>query len=507
MGMDDLNEFVPQLRPHNIRRGHHLYFMISRRPFLELSSDDISLYDGIDGQLTVADLERVYPGARDRLLKWHDAFVLELIAPLPQPKSPHLVVIEPHMDDAAISVGGRLLHRRGRQRITVISVVKWTNFTSYLSLNRAFLNVTDITKLRLQESALAARLLGAETCCLDWPDAPLRFWPAERWSERTVDRYTAEPANFVDLLPNPKDVTGLAEQLARLLVPLAPDELWIPMGLGDHVDHRTTRSACLMMLAEARGRFSNLPVIMYEDLPYAVESKHSAQIQAALASAGTRFIPGREDITDVFRQKMRLVSIYASQFKLSYMEPLLRKLAERETGVPGMFAEAYHQLVGERKLPLESQLSPEASGLATLKREVRGLPRERTILGRLTVLALPSGHLGRWETDSKTLAEAFPNAQRQFYVSEKVVWQAHSHCQEQPGVRIVRGGRLGCVGAILRQFLDFRTPTVVLSAGAYNSKFKRKLIKTLLPFRQVLFAKKLCEFCGVLNEQIRNFDG
>jgi hypothetical protein len=79
------------------------------------------------------------------------------------------------MDDAVLSAGGRLFHRRGQCRITLLSVVKWSNFTSYLRLKQNFLNVREITDLRQQESELAASLLGADHYCLDWTDAPLRF--------------------------------------------------------------------------------------------------------------------------------------------------------------------------------------------------------------------------------------------------------------------------------------------------------------------------------------------
>lgn len=505
MNPDDLSASTPHLRPHNNRRGNQIYFMISRRPLLELSADEIPLYDSIDGHKTVADLERVYPGARERVLQWHDAFVLELIPPLQKPISPHLVVIEPHMDDAVLSAGGRLLHLRGRQRITIVSVVKWSNFTSFLKMKREFLNVAEITNLRQQETALVAKMLGAETDCLDWWDAPLRFWPAERWSGDTIERFNANPDAFVGMPPNRRDIAALAEQLKQHLSRLEPDELWIPMGLGNHVDHCTTRSACLRMLADARGQFAHVPVTMYEDLPYALSPRHATRLESALTSAETRLTRGQEDITDVFQEKLRLISVYASQFKLSYMEPILRQIGEREAGVPATAAEAYHYLEGARKLPEESRLSPQAPALAALKTEVGGLLRERTKLRRLTVVALPSGQLGRWETDSKTLAQAFPNADLSVYASEKVAWQAEASGRDQPNVRVVRRGKLGCLVAMLRQLFSFRTPTVVLCAGAYNGGVKNKLIKALLPFRHVLLAKVLCDLCCVLNEQFGDF--
>jgi LmbE family N-acetylglucosaminyl deacetylase len=505
MNPDNLSEFVPHLRPHNNRRDDRLFFMISQRPILELRPDETSLYESIDGQKTVSELERVYPGARKRLSEWHDASILELIPPIPRPERPHLVVIEPHMDDAALSAGGRLLHRRGRQRITIVSVVKWSNFTSYLKLKRDFLDVNEVTKLRLQESALVAKMLGAGMECLDWKDAPLRFWPAERWSRETIERFSANASAFVAMPPNPKDVAALAEQLAQCVARLEPDELWIPMGLGEHVDHRGTRSACLRMLAQALDRFSHVPVCMYEDLPYAMTPNHVTQLEAALTSGSTRLTRGREDITDVFQEKLRLVSVYASQFKLSYMEPILRKIGERETGVAGKFAESYHYLEGERKVPVESRLSPGAPALAALKTEVSGLLRQRTKVERLTVVALPSGNLGRWKADSETLAEAFPNAHLAVYASEGVAWQADPNGSKQADVRTVRRGRFGCLVAMMRQLFDFRTPTVVLCAGAYNRGLKHKLIRALLPFRHVLLAKVLCDVCCVLNEQFGDF--
>src|SRR5208283_4807687 len=128
---------------------------------------------------------------------------------------------------------------RGRCRITIISVVKWSNFTSYLTLGRDFMNVREITDLRQQESALAAKLLGAEHHCLGWADAPLRFCPGEQWSLATAERFSREPQIFTNFVPDPRDVSLLAEQLMQLLNILAPDELWFPMGLGNHTDHRT----------------------------------------------------------------------------------------------------------------------------------------------------------------------------------------------------------------------------------------------------------------------------
>jgi LmbE family N-acetylglucosaminyl deacetylase len=506
---DDISAHVPQVRPHNQRRDRKLFFMISRKPLLELSNEEVLLYDSIDGRKTAAELEEMHPGALGRLLRWREAAVVELIPPISPPARPHLVVIEPHMDDAALSVGGRLLHRRGLGRTTILSVVKWSNFTSYLTLGRDFLNVREITYLRQQESELAAKLFGAEHHCLDWTDASLRFWPAERWSIATAERFRHAPQIFTNLVPSPRDVSLLAEQLAQHLNVLAPDELWIPMGLGNHSDHRTTRSACLLMLAEASNRFSSVPVSMYEDIPYASTLGHAAQIRAALGGVGTRLVRATEDITDVFEEKLHAVSVYASQFKVSSMEPVIRGLAEREGGAAGKLAEAYHCLEGEVRLPPESQLSRECAGLMALQSGMRALLTDRTKCRRMTVMALPSGSLRKWETDSESVVAAFPNADFRVYVPEDMAWQVEEGGNDKLRPELVLGRWRGWVGIIWREFFRFRTPTVVLWRGAYcaapQSKVKKLtnvLISALLPFRRVLFARTLWDFCCVLNEEL-----
>jgi LmbE family N-acetylglucosaminyl deacetylase len=511
MKLGDVSDHIPQVRPHIRRRDQNLFFMISSRPLLELPREEVLLYDSIDGRRTVAELEEMCPGASDRLLRWREAAIIELIPPIASPAGPHLVVIEPHMDDAALSAGGRLLHRRGRSRITILSVVKWSNFTSYLLLRRNFLNVREISDLRQQESALAARILGAEHRCLDWTDAPLRIWPSERWSPASVEKFNKVPQDFVKGFPDPREVSLLAEQLMQELSILAPDELWIPMGLGDHLDHRTTRSACLLMLAEARDRFSDVPVLMYEDLPYAAEPGHAAQIRRALASCGTRLVRATEDITDVFKEKVRLSSIYASQFKVSYIEPMIRGFARREAGSAGRFAEVYHRVEGERCLPLESHLSRDWSGMAALDTELGSLLQKKAKCRRLTVMALPSGHLGKWKIDSESLVAAFPNTDLCVYASGDLAWQTEEGGNDKIKLEFVGVGWSGWVSVIWRELFRFRTPTVVMWRGAYSAtppmrtlkKLINILIKSLLPFRQVLFTRRLCDFCCILDEQAR----
>jgi LmbE family N-acetylglucosaminyl deacetylase len=505
----DVNAHIPQVRPHIRQRGLNLFFMLSSQPILELSREEVALYNSIDGCRTVADLEALHPGAGDRLSGWHEAAIIELIPPIASPAAPHLVVIEPHLDDAVFSAGGRLLHRRGRFRITILSVVKWSNFTRGLFSGQNFLDVREVSRLRLQESALVARMLAATHRCLEWRDALLGIWPAERWPAAYCERFNKVPQDFKNRCPNPREVSLLAEELMRELRILAPDELWIPMGLGGHLDHRTTRSACLLMLAEAQDQFSDLPVSMYEDLPYAAQPGHAAHIHTALASCGARLVRVTEDITDVIKEKVRLSTVYASQFEVSYLESMIRGFAEREGGASGKFAEVYHHVEGERSLPPESHLSPDWAGLAALNTGLRSLLRKKTNCRRLTVVALPSGCILEWKTHTESLVAAFPNTDLRVYVPADLAWQAEEGGNSKVRLEMVHGGWGGWIGVFAHELFRLRTPTLVVWRGAYSStppmrmlkRLINLLIKSLLPFRQIFFARRLGDFCCVLNEQ------
>lgn len=506
----DPSAYIPEVRPHNRLRDGKVFFLISSQPILELNSEEVLLYGSIDGRKTVAELEEKHPGARARLLKWYEAAIIELVLPITSPAGPHLVVIEPHMNDAALSAGGRLLHRRGRNRITILSVVKWSNFTSYMILGGDFLNAGEVTTLRQQESVLAAKLLGAQHDCLDWTDTMLRLWPADRWSSAVVENFRRAPHIFTHLLPDPWDVSQLAKQLMERLNFLAPDELWIPMGLGRHTDHRTTRSACLRMWADARDRFSSVPVFMYEDLPYAAIRGHAAQIRAELASCGTRLVRATEDITDVFEEKLRVISIYASHFKHADIESAIRRLAEREGGAPARLGEAYHRLEGSlRRLPAESNLSQEWAGLTALEARTCSLLLNRAKYRHLTVLTLPCGNLAKWKIDSGTLLKAFPDSDFRVYIPENAAWQVEEGGNDRLTLKFGRGGWRGWLRIISREFFHFRDPVVVLWRGAYAAPPGRKrkkliniLIRLLLPLRPVLLARAMSDFCCVLSEHL-----
>jgi hypothetical protein len=248
---------------------------------------------------------------------------------------------------------------------------------------------------------------------------------------------------------------------------------------------------------------------MYEDVPYAAAAVgQSEHVRDVLAQRGTRLVRAAEDVTDVFEQKLRVISVYGSQFKLSCIEPRIRELAVREAGLAGRFAEVYYRVEGNLHLPPESELSGHRVALTALRTGIRALLLEKARCRRLTVMILPSSHLAMWTTDSESLSATFPNTDLRVLAPQDMAWQATELRNTELQLELVRGGPRGWGGVICRELFCFRTPTIVVWRGAYGTGRMRKrkrlvnvLIKFLLPFRSVLFARTLRDLSCILDEQ------
>src|SRR5260221_14093916 len=124
--------------------------------------------------------------------------------------------------------------------------------------------------------------------------------------------------------------------------------------------YTTLFRSCVVMIAEHWDRFAHIPVLLYEDHPYATYFPAQLdRIVRALAASGTRLTPLAADITTVFDEKVRLVGVYASQFKSRAMEPKMRERSRELGGGPALIQRA-PRLGGRPHLPPESRPAPSA---------------------------------------------------------------------------------------------------------------------------------------------------
>ncbi|MBK9574203.1 MAG: PIG-L family deacetylase [Rhodoferax sp.] len=154
------------------------------------------------------------------------------------------VFISPHLDDAVFSCGGMIAKLVREGPVLVLNL-----FTRYLS--EVKIRGVVLGEERYQEEADAARFLGFESRCLGELDVSFR-----RDAYRKLGNIFRPPvAEDLAWLPT------LRQKVFELLAELDYQQLYVPLGIGWHVDHVLTHQ-----LFEPWAERSNL--LYYEDAPY-----------------------------------------------------------------------------------------------------------------------------------------------------------------------------------------------------------------------------------------------
>jgi hypothetical protein len=261
------------------------------------------------------------------------------------------------------------------------------------------------------------------------------------------------------------------------------------------------------MLAEAGGPLANASVQMYEDLPYNI-SDQALQIQKAFERHGAKLLRCTEDITDVFDEKLRVVSIFASQFKRSYIEPRIRRCAEiAEHAAQGRLTEVYYRVQDRIEKPYESSLAPNRPALEVCRRRARLLFRKRMKCQRLAVMATPSANLGRWRADFERLLKIFPISNISLYSLPTMAWQIREAVPDRISMMVVRNGLADWVRLMVNALIQSRTLIVILwwGAGREDQSWKGRVLEALaFIFRKIVLAKSLGDLCMLLEEESRD---
>jgi LmbE family N-acetylglucosaminyl deacetylase len=166
------------------------------------------------------------------------------------------VIVSPHLDDAVFSCGATIAQLVREGPVLVVNL-----FTRYLA--EVKIRGVVLSAARYQEEADAAALLGFESVSLGELDVSFR-----RPAYKSLGNIFRPPvAEDMAWLPQ------LRQRLVALLADLRCDQLYVPLGIGWHVDH---------MLAHAL--FDAWPgpaeVWYYEDLPYGL-LPHATRLRLA----------------------------------------------------------------------------------------------------------------------------------------------------------------------------------------------------------------------------------
>lgn len=480
-------------RPHYVRRGAELFFLESRRPMLRLDERDTELWDSLADAPTLADLQaRFGQDVVTRVRKLESDALCDVVRPRLKERR-RVLIIEPHSDDAALSVGATMWSRRDECEFTLVTVASRSNFTSYFYLDREYFDVEAVTALRNAEAAAFMRLLGGHHSPIGILEATLRYRDGT-WSLDFYRAHQTSIAAFNNHRATEAELEHWKDALRSVLRETNAEELWLPLGVGNHTDHELTRNAWLSLLVEEPKLFADRPIRLFADVPYDAQfARHADRIIKALEDGGARLVPAPVAIADNVKSKLRLLTTYASQFKLSALEKDVLAAARRGPD-ESVLVERFWNLERPPRTVDPIALCADAPIVerATPKAR-RWLERYRDTRAIRVLLLMPSG---RWAEDASFLLDTFPAATLHVYSAPATAAEVTAF--ESPRIRIHRvsaGGRAWGLLA-LRLAAQRPVPTVFLSGTA--RVFEARVLARLWPLSAPIVTPTMDHFIQAL---------
>ncbi len=220
------------------------------------------------------------------------------------------VYLSPHLDDAVLSCGGRIWEQvQAKESVLVITIFagapqRGAALSPFARvLHARWGQASEAVEQRREEDRAALAVLGAEV--VHWPYKDCIY---RRTSEGDF-LYDSEEALWGGVHPAEEDLLGeLVDRLTEL--PLTPDgALYVPLGVGGHVDHQLTRRA----IERARGA-----VTYYEDYPYAEDC---ASVGVALGDRRWEAEVVRLS-EEALEAKIAAIACYRSQISSLWMDTM-----------------------------------------------------------------------------------------------------------------------------------------------------------------------------------------
>ncbi len=420
--------------PYWREREGRYYFLQSRRPAPPLDPTHHSFLQSLDPSGTpIAALLARYPEARTIADSLSSAGFCAVFEPPNSTVRRRILIIEPHMDDAVLSVGATMWRRRNEVEFTLLSMAGRSNFTSYYFLDHEYFDPVEISDLRRAESEFVMRVLGGTHIALAELEAPLRYHD-HTWTRAWYESHRWAVSGFIAHPSSDLEVRRWTAALVSYLASASFDEVWMPLGLGNHTDHELARSACLTALHDAPEHFPDT-AFLYEDVPYSVHvPDHSARIVASLQEAGARLTRHAVAMSpEEMEKKLELLAAYGSQFKVSAMLGLVLECARKATP-DGGHAEVMWHLQSPPVQRLDRlRASGDAPNIASTATRLADWYPRMSQFTRLAVLS--PAPIGRWADDTAVLLDAFPSASLQVFVARHS--RAETTAFSDPRLRVI----------------------------------------------------------------------
>jgi len=183
-----------------------------------------------------------------------------------------IVAVSPHLDDAALSLGGILSMLAERHEVEVISIFTSDPPHEPSDLAAWLAGSSDgrIGAIRRAEDMNALAILGVRHCHLGFEDAVYRRTPSGSWLiNKEADLYLTAPDCGL--------VKAVADAIETVVSNGAPPAAVLgPAGFGAHVDHLATAAAVELIVPNSAIR------VLWCDMPYTVDPRSGSGLRIAL---------------------------------------------------------------------------------------------------------------------------------------------------------------------------------------------------------------------------------
>jgi hypothetical protein len=175
-------------------------------------------------------------------------------------EAPTVVVLSPHLDDAALSAWS-VLHADMQVRVvTVFAGIPGRGFVTALDRAHGAEESAEWLRLRREQDRAVLARAECEPVHLDLLEVQFPAWqnPAIR------DRITRDPDRFLEIVADDPELGTDPDDLAELMLAHIPDDAMVygPAGIGHHPDHRDLAAAAVRLIGRVR------TLRLYADSPY-----------------------------------------------------------------------------------------------------------------------------------------------------------------------------------------------------------------------------------------------
>lgn len=238
------------------------------------------------------------------------------------PKHTSALFVSPHFDDVALSCGGTAARaaRRGTAEVVTVfagrSPVSLSPFARFQHERWGYVDAVDV---RRQEDRAAMAILGARYRWLDFPDAIYRD-----------DLYQSDEELFGPVKAEDEPIVqSVSRSLVAFTRQLAPRQVYLPLSVGQHVDHQICTSLAPTLAMEGA------EVRLYEDVPYALTP---GAVDVRIRQLGWSLSPIVVEIDDDLERRLAAIHCYASQLPTIF----------RHLGDPDEVVRAYAASLADR---------------------------------------------------------------------------------------------------------------------------------------------------------------